>query len=147
MDKILDAIAEFALASYYHEAGIPADCQSVDDAHALLNGYNSDTCWVGAAETSGHNMGNTRAACMAWSAASSDFIGFNALEVAGVYSDIAGMTNDAAVLAELEELAEGERDTWHAIANRLGADADDADALEAWENVLQVILAREVSRA
>lgn len=140
---ILDAIAEHALACYYREARVPVAAQSEDDAHALLSGYNREAdCWVANAEADGYNMGDTRSACMVWKAMVDDFIGFTSAEVATIYAEIADMTADPAALAALQESAESERDTWHAIANRPDSDADDADTLDAWEDTTEVIADR-----
>lgn len=126
-DAILDAIAEHALACYYREAGIPHSQRADDDAHALLNGYNKDGCLVAEAEARCRSMGDTRAACMAWTAMASDCAGFTSLEAADVFADAVGMvTGDA--LAELREDIECKR---AALAS-----AGDYEATCAWGVVL-----------
>ena len=145
--NLLDAIAEYALTCYYREANIATANRSDDDAHGLLNGYNGPHCWVGEAEANNHTMGDTRTACMAWVGISTEFDGFSAFDIATAYAEMSAMLTDAEALAELQQIVESERDTWHAIANRWDSDADDADALAEWEETVAIVDKRITDRA
>ena len=124
-DALLDLIAAHALACY-------SDTSADDDAHGLLRSYNTPSCWVQAAENAGRDMADTRAACMAWHAVADDFLGFAPLDIAAAYADIADSIPGSreAVAYFVEE----ERDAWHAIYHRTGADRD---VLEVFDDLLE----------